>query len=82
MGGGNGDLPRLPSSQAETSVLGAILLDNARLSEVADRLSPSAFFYPPYGRIFKCMQKIARERRPIDLVTLTEELRARRGLMP
>ena len=65
----------LPSNvDAERSVLGAILLDNAAYNQAASHLSPDDFFLDSHRRLFTRIMGLADRSRPIDLVTLCEDL--------
>lgn len=65
----------LPSNlDAERSVLGAILLDNAAYAYVAELLLADDFSSDAHRRVFARMVALAETGRPIDPVTLTEEL--------
>ena len=65
----------LPSSlEAERSILGAILLDGELADEVFAALKSDHFFLDAHRRIFQRIGDLAETSRPIDLVTLTEEL--------
>jgi replicative DNA helicase len=59
---------------AETSVLGAILLDAAAITRVLDQLSPDDFYRENNGQIYRAAQNLFREGEPIDNVTLAAEL--------
>jgi hypothetical protein len=70
----------LPSNvDAERSVLGAIILDetkpNATLKKVAEILHSGDFFDGRHERMFRCMLKMAEAKRPIDNITLGDQLR-------
>ena len=60
--------------EAERSVLGAILLDNAALSKAAEILSSADFFYAHHQVIFHEMLRLIEAASAIDLITLTDEL--------
>ena len=65
----------LPSNvEAERSVLGAILLDNSAYNQSAALLTPEDFFLDSHRRLFQRIMELADRSRPIDLVTLCEEL--------
>jgi replicative DNA helicase len=65
----------LPSSlDAERAVLGAILLDNATYSQAAEHLGADDFSLDSHRRIYLRMVELAETNRPIDFVTLTEQL--------
>jgi putative DNA primase/helicase len=60
-------------SRTERSILGAILLDG-RVYKQAAELRPDDFSLDSHRRIFMRMGDLVRDGRPIDLVTLVEEL--------
>src|SRR5579875_1027277 len=65
----------LPANlDAEKTILGAILLDNAAHAEAAERLEPDDFSLDSHRRIFQRMTDLRDSGRAIDIVTLAEEL--------
>ena len=65
----------LPANvEAERSILGAILLDNFAYNESAEHLHPDDFSLDSHRRIYTRMMDLAEASRPIDLITLTNEL--------
>ena len=68
------------SLEAEQSVLGCCLLDEDSAFAIMSSLSPEDFYTEAHKTIFECMQEIFKQNKPIDYVTLTDELE-RRGLM-
>ena len=65
----------LPASvDAERSILGAILLDNFAYNQAAEALRPDDFSLDSHRRIYSRMMELSETSRPIDLITLTEEL--------
>ena len=65
----------LPASpEAERNILGAILLDNNISDEVIAALRSEHFFLDAHRRIFQRIGDLFETSRPIDIVTLTEEL--------
>ncbi len=64
------------SIASEQSVLGAILIDKNAIVEVAGFLRPEHFYEDRHGMIFNAMLGLYEERRPIDLLTLTEKLKS------
>ncbi len=60
---------------AEQSVLGAILLDKEAINTASEILGPEDFYDGINQRIFHAMVKLYEDRRPIDIVTLTAELK-------
>lgn len=65
----------LPHSlEAEGAVLGAVLLDNQVFDQAAELLTVHDFHSEGHQKIFARMEALASTSRPIDLVTLREEL--------
>ncbi len=65
--------------EAESSVLGSILLDNEVLSGLSE-LRPEMFYRESHRKIFAAVQGLSERGEPVDLVTLVDELRARKQL--
>ena len=66
----------LPSNvEAERSILGAILLDNAVCNQAIELLRRDDFFLDSHRRIFDKMVVLIERLMPIDLITLSDELR-------
>ena len=59
---------------AEKTILGAVLLDNAAHAEAAERLEPDDFSLDSHRRIYLRMSELRDSGRAIDIVTLAEEL--------
>lgn len=64
------------SIESEQSILGAILIDKNAIVEVAGFLRPEHFYEDRHQDIYSAMLVLYEERRPIDLLTLTETLKA------
>jgi replicative DNA helicase len=65
----------LPANvDAEKTILGAILLDNAAQAEAAERLEPDDFSLDSHRRIYLRMGELRDAGRTVDIVTLAEEL--------
>jgi replicative DNA helicase len=65
----------LPASpECERSILGAILLDNNLQNEALCTLKAEHFFLDAHRRIYQRICDLSETNRPIDIVTLTEEL--------
>lgn len=60
---------------AEVSTLGALMLDTDAIIKVVDFLSPMDFYRPEYGNIYEAMTILFEKRIPIDLVTVSDELK-------
>ena len=66
----------LPSNvEAERSILGAILLDNSVCNQAIELLRRDDFFLDSHRRIFDKMVALTERLMPIDLITLSDELR-------
>jgi replicative DNA helicase len=67
---------RIPPNdlEAETSVLGAILLDQTAITRVLDFLGDDDFYRENNGQIYRAALTLFREGEPIDNVTLASEL--------
>jgi len=66
----------LPSNiEAERSILGAILLDNAVCNQAIELVQREDFFLDSHRRIFEKMVSLTERIMPIDLITLSDELR-------
>ena len=65
-------MPNHPES--ERSVLGAMLRSREAALLAVERLRPEDFYDPANREIYSAMQFMAAASRPIDLVTLDEEL--------
>ncbi|MBP9819984.1 replicative DNA helicase [Candidatus Woesebacteria bacterium] len=65
---------------AEKSVLGAILLDPDAIVQVDDFLSPESFYKESHRIIYEAMEALYEKRQPIDVVTLTNQLKKMKQL--
>ncbi|MBN2495549.1 MAG: replicative DNA helicase [Deltaproteobacteria bacterium] len=73
---------RLPPQniEAERSVLGGVLLDNAVLDQVVDLVGEEDFYREAHRRIFSAMQEMAEKNEAIDYLTLEDKLKAQKQL--
>jgi replicative DNA helicase len=69
--------PLPQNTEAERSILGAILLDNHALNTAIERLKPEDFFHDHHRRIYRQMVELGEAQQAIDLVTLAEQLQRR-----
>lgn len=65
---------RLASIEAEQSVLAAVLLDNDVMLEIGEMLEARDFTQHAHMLIWRGMKYMWNQNRPIDIVTLTQEL--------
>jgi len=68
------------NTEAEQSVLGSILMDKDAIIKVADILKPEDFYREDHATIYRCILKLFEKRKPIDMVTLTDELEKEKKL--
>ena len=61
----------------EQSVLGAMLIEREAIPRAIEILPADAFYEPRHQRIYAAMQGLFERGNPVDLVTLTEELKRR-----
>lgn len=73
---------RLPpfNLEAEQGLLGSILIDNDVMHDVVNIVRPDDFYREGHQVIFRLMREMYDENRPIDLITLGEELTTRQML--
>ena len=65
---------------AEKSLLGAIMLSDSIMAEILTMLRPEDFYDERHQIIFRAMATLYDQRKPIDLLTLTSELRTEKKL--
>ncbi|MCD7716673.1 MAG: replicative DNA helicase [Lachnospiraceae bacterium] len=63
------------STEAEQSVIGAMLMDRDAVTVASELLIPDDFYQKQYGILFDAMTAMYREDKPIDLVTLQNRLK-------
>jgi replicative DNA helicase len=61
--------------QAEQAVLGAIFLEPSAIGAASERLVPEDFYRTSHQRIFQVMLDLSERGEPVDVVTVTAELR-------
>ena len=62
------------SLDAEMSLLGAILIDDEVLANISDKLKPQDFYEKRHETVFSAMFRLYERHRPVDLLTLSDEL--------
>lgn len=66
----------IPSNkEAEKSVLGSMFLSTYAISKAADMLTKESFYFPENAKLFDCLKRMAAKNVPIDLTTVTTELK-------
>jgi len=66
--------------EAEQSVLGGILLENAALNPVLEIMTGSDFYSDAHRKIFAGILELTDRNQPVDLITLSNHLRDRKQL--
>ena len=64
----------------EEAVLGAIMLEKDAILSVLDILEPGSFYKEAHQQIYEVAQLLSTQEKPIDLLTVTEELRKQEKL--
>ncbi len=59
----------------EEAVLGALMLEKDAYMVVCDLLRPESFYEPNHQKIYAAIQALGASQRPIDMLTVTEQLR-------
>ena len=62
--------------EVEEAVLGALMLEKDAYTTVCDLLKPEAFYEPAHQKIYEAIQQLGASQQPIDMLTVTERLRA------
>lgn len=65
---------------AEMSLLGAVLIDDETLADITEHVKTHDFYDKRHGIIFGGMMRLYEKHRPVDLLTLTEELKRKKEL--
>lgn len=60
---------------AEKSLLGAVLIDEEVLADVTQHIRPTDFYDKNHGLIYAGMVRLFEKHKPVDLLTLTDELK-------
>ena len=66
--------------EAEKSLLGAILISDGALPEILTILKPRDFYEERHQMIFEVMMNLYDQHKPVDLLTVTTELRTKKQL--
>ena len=66
--------------EAEKSLLGAILIDEEVLADASELVKAHDFYEKRHGSIYAAMLRLFEKHSPVDLLTLTDELRRKEEL--
>ncbi|MDH8700775.1 replicative DNA helicase [Dysgonomonadaceae bacterium PH5-43] len=68
----------MPQAQEiEQAVIGALLIESSALGKVIDFLTPEDFYNKHYAFIYSAIVKMSVEKKPIDMLTVVEEMQGR-----
>ena len=67
---------RIPpnNQEAEQAVIGAMLMDEGVILEISPMLTKDDFYYPQYGLLYQAMIELSGERKPVDVLTVSNKL--------
>lgn len=65
---------------AEMSLLGAVLIDEDTLSDISEHVNARDFYDQRHAIIYDAMMRLFEKHKPVDLLTLTEELKGKKEL--
>jgi replicative DNA helicase len=76
------NLRRVPPQNlaAESSVLGGVLIDNDAINRVLEVLAADDFYREAHRKIFRAMIELSDRNEPVDLITLSDHLKAKGDL--
>ena len=63
------------ATDIERVVLGALMIDKDAFSIIAELIRPETFYEPRHQKIFTAIQTLNMEDKPVDFMTVTEELK-------
>ncbi len=61
--------------ELEEAVLGALMLEKDAFTAVCELLKPESFYDPNHQAIYSAITRLGTQQRPIDMLTVTEQLR-------
>lgn len=75
-GRNNGAIVPPHNTEAEASLLGAILIDSDAIVKIADIVTSDDFYDPKHQRIFEAIVQLYEKHSPIDVLTLADQLKS------
>lgn len=78
------DIGKLPpqARELEEAVLGALMLEKDAYSIVGEILKPESFYDPTHQLVYGAIQGLSMQQKPVDVLTVVEELKRRGELEP
>ncbi len=68
------------ATELEEAVLGALMLERDSVIAVQEYISPDTFYVEAHRTIYKAIEDLSTELKPVDLFTVTERLRVEKSL--
>lgn len=68
------------ASELEEAVLGALMLEGDSITTVQEFLTGDAFYLEAHRTIYRAIEELGMENKPIDLLTVTEKLKHKKQL--
>ncbi len=65
---------------AEKSLLGAVLIDEEKLADISEHVTVIDFYDKRHSIIYGAMMRLYEKHKPVDLLTLTDELKRKKEL--
>ncbi|HRN97643.1 MAG TPA: replicative DNA helicase [Candidatus Saccharibacteria bacterium] len=65
---------------AEKSLLGAVLIDEETLADISEHVTSKDFYEKRHAIIYDGMMRLYEKHKPVDLLTLTDELKRKKDL--
>jgi len=65
---------------AEMSLIGAILIDEEVLADITEHVKPKDFYDKRHAIIFDAIMRLYEKNKPVDLLTLTDELKRKKEI--
>jgi hypothetical protein len=66
--------------EAESNVLGSILIDDEAINKIADILNPEDFYREAHRKVFESCLELYEKREPIDILSVANSLEDRKEL--
>jgi len=63
------------SSEAEASLLGALIIDSEAIVKIADRIKPTDFYDKKHERIYEAVLNLYEHHQAVDVLTLSDQLK-------
>lgn len=65
---------------AEKSLLGAVLIDEETLADISEHITDKDFYEKRHSIVYGAMMRLYEKHKPVDLLTLTDELKRKKEL--